>query len=67
MIDNTLINAKINTLIQQRNNALDTVVNLTGDVAYLQDKIKELEATIKAMENSKNEGEEVTNKGKDNG
>jgi hypothetical protein len=67
VIDNTLINAKINTLIQQRNNALDTVVNLTGDVAYLQDKIKELEATIKAMENSKNEGEEVTNKGKDNG
>ncbi len=67
MIDNTLINAKINTLIQQRNNALDTVVNLTGDVAYLQDKIKELEATIKLMEDSKNEGEEVTDKDEDNG
>lgn len=67
MIDNTLINAKINTLIQQRNNALDTVVNLTGDVAYLQDKIKELEATIKAMEDSKNEVEEVTDEDEDNG
>ena len=37
------INAKFNALLEQRNNALNHVVNLMGEIAVLKAKIKELE------------------------
>ncbi len=40
------IQAQINMLVQQRDNALNMCVNLSGDLALANDKIAELEAKV---------------------
>jgi len=44
------IQAQINALVDQRNAALNTVVNLNGENAVLQAKVKELEGKLAATE-----------------
>lgn len=50
IMDEVSINAKINALVEQRNNALNQCVNLMGDLAVAQAKIQALEAQLKEQE-----------------
>lgn len=45
-MDETSINAKFAALIEQRNNALNAYVNLVGDCAALEKRVKELEKKL---------------------
>ena len=47
------INAKFNVLMQQRNDALNMLVNLTGTNAVLQAKVASLETELSELKESK--------------
>ncbi len=49
-MNETLINTKFAALVEQRNQALNIVVNLSGDLAVALEKIKALEAKLAAPE-----------------
>lgn len=49
-MNETQIQAQINALVDQRNAALNTVVNMAGEIAVLQAKVKELEGKLEATE-----------------
>ncbi len=42
-MDDISITAKINALVEQRNNALNQCVNLAGEIAVLKEKLRILE------------------------
>lgn len=44
--------AKINALVEQRNNALNQCVNLTGEIAVLKEKLRILEEQLAPPEES---------------
>lgn len=48
-MNETQINAQFAALVEQRNAALNTAVNLSGEIAVLQAKVKELEGKLIAV------------------
>ena len=47
-MNETQINAQFNALVEQRNAALNSVVNMAGELAVLKDKMVELEKKLEA-------------------
>jgi hypothetical protein len=63
-MNETQIAAQINMLVQQRDNALNTCVNLAGDLAALEAVNKDLQAQIELLkgivEGAKEKPDETT-------
>ena len=47
-MNETQINAQFNALVEQRNSALNSVVNMVGEMAVLKDKVSLLEKQLEA-------------------
>jgi hypothetical protein len=45
-VNETQINAQFNALVEQRNSALNSVVNMVGELAVLKDKVAALEKQL---------------------
>ena len=45
-MNETQINAQFNALVEQRNSALNSVVNMVGELAVLKDKVAALEKQL---------------------
>jgi hypothetical protein len=47
-MNETQINAQFNVLVEQRNSALNSIVNMAGELAVLKDKVTSLEKQLEA-------------------
>lgn len=47
-MNETQINAQFNALAEQRNSALNSIVNMAGELAVLKDKVAALEKQLEA-------------------
>ena len=47
-VNETQINAQFNALAEQRNSALNSIVNMAGELAVLKDKVAALEKQLEA-------------------